>query len=757
MRIIKLFLILLSFLYSIFVFAQPAWHNTFINDANQISTFVVNGSNDYFAFSYSSSTYLRSTNGGISWVPLLGFDSSYTINSGQFVNANTGWLVGQNWWNSTGEVFRTTDAGSNWIKQFIDVHSVGMNSVFFIDQNTGFIGTYSNPASILRTTNGGLNWMSTNFTNGYLVGNIEFVNAITGWSVVEYPSARVIRTTDLGVSWQNVSSNSSELSNLNITAINAINENSCWAMATKTVNSIIYTYFYKTNNSGINWMLEYTYNSPQNYFNRLHFINDLIGYAYSGSNVFLKTSNGGLTWSAISTQFQTNINDICFKSDSIIFSGGGTINGAPYNNYILKSTNAGINWSLINHNRDFTFSILQFIDGNTGFAVTDTGRLYRTSNFGGDWNLVHYDPSFPISCVAFRANRGILGGYNGIIKCSSDYGNNWQLVNMPYSLGMNKVCFVDEQNCWEVSYGDTSGGKVMKSTNSGLNWNIFEINQPRHYNLQDVCFENNMTGWILGFWTTHYPYPFPNNYESAILKTTNSGQNWNRISSWVNYNDWNYSEFKFLNDNVGFVYKHNGLMKTTDGGSTWYSLPSLGNYEFTLKTASFLNNNTYLIGGLGGVENGGIFRTTNGGANWQTIYYFLPSPLETVHSIWAVDTNKIMFSCDYSHIYATTNGGGIFGISLISGIVPTHNLLHQNYPNPFNPVTKIKFELKEFSSVKLTIYDLLGREVYAIDRDRLSPGVYEYLWDGTNYASGVYFYKIEAGSFTETKRMILVK
>jgi len=89
--------------------------------------------------------------------------------------------------------------------------------------------------------------------------------------------------------------------------------------------------------------------------------------------------------------------------------------------------------------------------------------------------------------------------------------------------------------------------------------------------------------------------------------------------------------------------------------------------------------------------------------------------------------------------------------------LPFEFLLTQNYPNPFNPVTTIRFDLPKNVSVKLTIYDMLGKELEAIVNGKLNAGSYEVKWDGIKYPSGVYYYRLLAEEFTETRKMILVK
>jgi Secretion system C-terminal sorting domain/Beta-propeller repeat len=88
---------------------------------------------------------------------------------------------------------------------------------------------------------------------------------------------------------------------------------------------------------------------------------------------------------------------------------------------------------------------------------------------------------------------------------------------------------------------------------------------------------------------------------------------------------------------------------------------------------------------------------------------------------------------------------------------PSKYSLSQNYPNPFNPSTNIKFDIPKASFVKLSVYDVSGREVTSMINSELQTGHYEYTFDGSKLTGGVYFYKLQAGDFVETKKMILVK
>ncbi len=94
--------------------------------------------------------------------------------------------------------------------------------------------------------------------------------------------------------------------------------------------------------------------------------------------------------------------------------------------------------------------------------------------------------------------------------------------------------------------------------------------------------------------------------------------------------------------------------------------------------------------------------------------------------------------------------------------VPRTFALHQNYPNPFNPVTTVKFELPKPSHVAITIYNILGQEVKTLVHDDFEAGFHTMQWDGTNnaglkVASGIYIYRMKAGSFVKSMKMMFLK
>jgi hypothetical protein len=131
--------------------------------------------------------------------------------------------------------------------------------------------------------------------------------------------------------------------------------------------------------------------------------------------------------------------------------------------------------------------------------------------------------------------------------------------------------------------------------------------------------------------------------------------------------------------------------------------------------------------------------------------------LDTIEAhIFHKPDNPALGFVDYIPIYIPTAvNNNEFG-------VPTAYLLYNAYPNPFNPVTRIKFDIpsnvkRQTSNVKLIVYDALGREAATLVNELIKPGRYEIYWNAANLSSGVYFYKLSAGTFSQTKKLILIK
>jgi hypothetical protein len=91
------------------------------------------------------------------------------------------------------------------------------------------------------------------------------------------------------------------------------------------------------------------------------------------------------------------------------------------------------------------------------------------------------------------------------------------------------------------------------------------------------------------------------------------------------------------------------------------------------------------------------------------------------------------------------------------GVTPERFALEQNYPNPFNPSTTIRYSMPERSMVSMKVFDALGREVAELVRGEQTAGLHEVRFDGSNLSSGVYYCRMQAGNFSDTRKLLLMK
>ncbi len=151
---------------------------------------------------------------------------------------------------------------------------------------------------------------------------------------------------------------------------------------------------------------------------------------------------------------------------------------------------------------------------------------------------------------------------------------------------------------------------------------------------------------------------------------------------------------------------------------------------------------------LGGGE---ILITTNG-LNWGNFgsYYLnsnYASGINNNGDSWIVGDNGLVLSTVNTFVNITKQ----------ENIIPEKIALLENYPNPFNPSTTIKFEIPGTSKVKITLFDISGREIDIISNQVFAPGIYKIQWNGSSYPSGVYFCKMTAEKYSKTIRLILIK
>jgi hypothetical protein len=125
--------------------------------------------------------------------------------------------------------------------------------------------------------------------------------------------------------------------------------------------------------------------------------------------------------------------------------------------------------------------------------------------------------------------------------------------------------------------------------------------------------------------------------------------------------------------------------------------------------------------------------------------------------VYRDSANALYFSEVAQAIQNTVLGGDPTDVGTREAVMPTASALEQNYPNPFNPVTHINYSVAQTGNVTLKLFDVMGREVATLVNEEKAPGTYTVPFDASSFSSGVYFYRLKAGAYTSTKKLILAK
>jgi len=373
-----------------------------------------------------------------------------------------------------------------------------------------------------------------------------------------------------------------------------------------------------------------------------------------------------------------------------------------------------------------------FFDENTGWAVGVGGRIIATTNGGLLWAQQVSNTSSALNSVFFvTALTGYAAGAAGVVCKTTNGGASWQASNVTGVAAVTELSFANANTGYLCGSNTGGDGIAAVTTNGGSTWQVSVVTAVGLNALYTV---NTSTAYTAGI-------------SGLVFRTTNSGANWvQQTTPSTNF----VSSIVFADASTGYFTTlgiTEQVYKTTNGGSNWAEVTSPGNTS-GLNSLFVLDPSTvYGVGTAGTIR-----RTTGGGSSWET----QPSPVSIFfNSIFMVNSNVGYIVGNTGTILKTVNGG--IGIQQISANVPAGFSLGQNYPNPFNPVTNIEFSIPKSGHVKLSVFDINGKQVSVLADQNLSVGTYNADFDAEHLSSGVYFYTLETNSFIQTKRMILVK
>jgi carboxypeptidase T len=240
--------------------------------------------------------------------------------------------------------------------------------------------------------------------------------------------------------------------------------------------------------------------------------------------------------------------------------------------------------------------------------------------------------------------------------------------------------------------------------------------------------ENGTSNWTFGTgWGLNTTYYYSSSHSFAYPNYANNANYSMTLSSPLNLSSYQAAFLEFYQRySVESGYDYCYVEVSSDNGTNWTSLASYTGISSTWTKQSF-NVTSYIS------------------SNFR-LRYRLTSDEATTSTGWFVDNIKI-----------TSYQSPALKVENNSGLIPNKFALEQNYPNPFNPTTQINYSVAKDGLVKIAIYDILGREVKVLVNDMKKAGYYAVDFDGINLSSGMYFYRMECGSFVDTKKMSLIK
>jgi len=745
---------------------------------------------------------LKTTNAGLSWTVIPGV--TYVVKS-MFALDESNIFCGIN-----GYVMKTTNGGANWI-----LHSTGISSAYdilFLNSNTGFL--CGDVRKVLFTTNGGINWVSKqtkasslskiytdnlsygvtfsqNFNgttfppSGWRAVNVLGSNFVWVRSTSQYyssPASALILndcnfSTGGGLDWlisPQIHINSGDtLSFWLKPIITGFTDSLCVRVSTTdtALSSFNTRVLYIADGAG--YPSTSTWTNYRVSLNALAGQNVYIGFKHQdmcGDGIFLDdvfitspsvqstrlfavgdpdsiyiTTNMGDNWATTSVLEPSQYYSDWYSIDTI----GSTMVMCGDNGIFNVSTNNGVTWTAKNYRITSTSYYDVWCNYGTGkvWAVGMAGnpaihdQILYSSNGGINFQIQNINGStnFFFSICMLNENTGYICGGSGTIIKTINGGISWEtlVTSISASNSLCKIDFIDMNTGWVFSNTNNAGGPIWHTTNSGLNWTEQTLTDTSAYgrSIYTADMINNSLGYCI-------------NSLASVHITTNGGINWTARTPRI-FNGL-FNELYMVSDNSGYVCGSSSkLFKTTNGWLNYdsVSVPITGT---TFSSTKWLDMDKGFIA----TGNGNILKTTNGGVVWEIMQtstsYLMRIFAKAIDTAYAVGSSGNILKLGRGPVGTTTTW---------KNTIPSNYYLGQNYPNPFNPVTEFKFGLYNKAKVSLKVYDITGRLVHTFfDNMQLNAGTVTVKYDGSNLASGVYFYTLFIDdNRVDTKKMILIK
>jgi hypothetical protein len=460
---------------------------------------------------------------------------------------------------------------------------------------------------------------------------------------------------------------------------------------------------------------------------------NLFAGTYSGVSL---STNDGTSWTPVNAGLpEWGVGELAVIGTNVFAS---TPRGG-----VFLSTNNGQYWAAANSGLTDSQSVNVLLAVGTTLFASTQGGTYRTTNNGSTWT--HADVGLPVNVPALAVLGETLfaGAYWDGVFSSTNNGTNWTPVNT--GLAARRVFALAVFDT--TLFAGTEDSGVYRTTNNGTNWTPV-ISGLAYDSLQNhypsvVALAVSSTSLLAGLREGY-----------GVYLSTNNGTSWTAAGLTNTFvNALAVSPNGAGDTNLFVGTWGDGVFRSTDNGTSWTAVRS-GMADSNVFSFAVSGMNLFA-----GTSNG-VYYSSNGGTTWASVNTGL---MYHVGGLAVHGTNLFAGTGEYGSM-PPGEGTGIWKRPLSEMITDVENVqefppqyvLQQNYPNPFNPTTSIKFDVPSSKVVTLKVFDILGREVATLLNEEKSAGTHTVTWDASSVSSGVYFYRIKAGDFVQTKRMMVV-
>ncbi|HEV8539396.1 MAG TPA: T9SS type A sorting domain-containing protein [Bacteroidota bacterium] len=613
---------------------------------------------------------------------------------------------------TTSGVYLSTDDGLTWAPVgTISLHSTV--STILVSNAAVIAGTTSE--GIYRSTDGGLNWISIN--TGFLNTRVRCF-AVKNQTLFAGSSLGVIRSTDDGNSWT--------VANGGIPKKNV----RCFLL----YDTILYAGtdgdgVFLTTDNGASWQPTGSVGLTSLRIVALAAESSVIfAGTVTGEHIY-RSTDGGSTWIATNLKSST-----VAALTSIAVDGGylfaGTFAGS--NGGVFRSSDYGVTWEAVNNGITDYYIAALLVDDTILYAGTAFGNVFRSTDYGANWTASGSPPAGAISQFAASGSYLFAGTTNAGIYRSNKNLDGWIDINegLPTSnvqaltlSGSMLIAGTGQFAVWRRSLGE-----LLPTLDAGVDggWNMLSV----------PVLTGNYDPRVIFPRAVSNAFSYQGSYIPEEELQNGSGY-------WVKF---------ALNSRVSFF----GSIITAETVAVASRWNMIGSISSSLPVSTIASDPPGMI-----VSNFFTYQSDTG--NYIIADSIVPGRAYWVKS--AQGGNLILGVAPHvsaaNHVIIVPTSE--FPPPVPSGSldeprsVPTVYRLEQNYPNPFNPSTQIEFSVPRPEYVTLKIFDMLGREIRTLVSEHLQAGSHHAEWNPASTGSGVYFYRLQAGSFSETRKLLLLK